>query len=257
MPTDENVSKLIINYLTLQQYQSITPNEGELYFVSNEVDALPGQSASDIGKALTANGDGTVKWSDFPSLTEPHTWLGEQRFVTVATDEIKSTAGSYLVRFEKEENTDDRFRTVIGSTSWPTTICGGAPRLFYAAYGEGYEQNAIAFISDIPVLIPKTVQITMTLTGSEPHDVISLVLQGNAVNDVEITDVASLSNAFGGAVVGCSGAYLHGDAQIGTPLYVDIGARSVHYLYWQTQRMAEVSLEGAFDHIEVMELKGN
>lgn len=129
--------------------------------------------------------------------------------------------------------------------------------MFYSSYGEGYEQNAIAFLSDIPVLIPKTVQITMTLTGSEPHDVISLVLQGNAVNDVEITDVASLSNAFGGAVVGCSGAYLHGDAQIGTPLYVDIGARSVHYLYWQTQRMAEVSLEGAFDHIEVTELKGN
>ena len=176
MPTDENVSKLIINYLTLQQYQSITPNDGELYFVSNEVDALPGQSASDIGKALTANGDGTVRWSDFPSLTEPHTWLGEQRFVTVATDEIKSTAGSYLARFEKEENTDDRFRTVIGSSSWPTTICGGAPRLFYSSYGEGYEQNALAFLSDIPVLIPKTVQITMTLTGSEPHDVISLVL---------------------------------------------------------------------------------
>lgn len=257
MPTDENVSKLIINYLTLQQYQSITPNDGELYFVSNEVDALPGQSASDIGKALTANGDGTVKWSDFPSLTEAHTWLGEQRFVNVVTDEIKSTAGSYLVRFEKDENTDDRFRTVIGSTSWPTTICGGAPRLFYSSYGETYEQNALAFLSDIPVLIPKTVQITMTWTGSEPHDVISLVLHGNAVNDVEITDVGSLSNAFGGAVVECSGVYLHGNAQIGTPLYVDIGTRSVHYLYWQTQRMAEVSLEGAFDHIEVMELKGN
>lgn len=257
MPTDENVSKLIINYLTLQQYQSITPNEGELYFVSNEVDALPGQSASDVGKALTANGDGTVKWSDFPSLTEPHYWNATQSFSEVETDWMKSTTGNYLVRFAKDNEAGDRFRTVIGSTSWPTTICGGAERPFYAAYGETYEQNAIAFLSDIPVLIPKTVQITMTWTGSEPHDVISLVLHGNAVNDVEITDVASLVNAFGGAVVECSGVYLHGDTQIGTPLYVDIGTRSVHYFYWQTQRMAEVSLEGAFDHIEVEELKGN
>ena len=256
MPTDENVSKLIINYLTLQQYQSITPNDGELYFVSNEVDALPGQSASDIGKALTANGDGTVKWSDFPSLTEPHTWLGEQRFVNVVTDEIKSTAGSYLVRFEKEENADDRFRTVIGSTSWPTVICGGADRPFYAPYGQVYDQTAFAFLSDIPKLIPKTVQITMSASNDTP-DVISLVLQGNAVNDVEITDVASLVNAFEGAVVACSGVYLSSGAQIGTPHYVDMGTRSVHYLYWQTQRMAEVSLEGAFDHIEVIELKGN
>lgn len=255
MPTDENVSKLIINYLTLQQYQSITPNEGELYFVSNEVDALPGQSASDVGKALTANGDGTVKWSDFPSLTEAHTWLGEQRFVHVVTDEIKSTAGNYLVRFAKDNEAGDRFRTVIGSTSWPTTICGGAPRLFYSQYGETYEENALAFISDIPVLIPKKVQITMYDNGR--HDVIALTLQGNAVSEAEITDVDTLKNAFGGAVVTCSGVYLSGDAQIGTPLYVDTGARSVHYLYWQTHDMAEVSLDGAFEDVQVKELKGN
>lgn len=256
MPTDENVSKLIINYLTLQQYQSITPNEGELYFVSNEVDALPGQSASDIGKALTANGDGTVKWSDFPSLTEPHTWLGEQRFVYVVTDEIKSTAGSYLIRFEKDENADDRFRTVIGSTSWPTVICGGAERPFYAGYGQVYEQEAIAFLSDIPpVLIPKKVEITMYDNGIS--DVIALTLQGNAVNNIEITDADSLREAFGSAIVTCSGVYLSGDAQIGTPLYVDTGMGSVHYYYWPTRKMTEVSLNGAFQDVQVKELKGN
>lgn len=255
MPTDENVSKLIINYLTLQQYQSITPNEGELYFVPNEVDALPGQSASDIGKALTANGDGTVKWSDFPSLTEPHGWTQPQSFAEVITDWMKSTTGNYLVRFAKDNEAGDRFRTVIGSTSWPTTICGGAPRLFYSEYGEEYEQNALAFLSDIPVLIPKKVQITMYDNGR--HDVIALTLQGNAVNEVEITDVDTLKNAFGGSVVTCSGVYISGEAQIGTPLYVDTGARSLHYLYWQTHDMAEVSLVGAFEDVQVNELKGN
>ena len=255
MPTDENVSKLIINYLTLQQYQSITPNEGELYFVSNEVDALPGQSASDIGKALTANGDGTVKWSDFPSLTEAHYWNATQSFAEVETDWMKSTTGNYLVRFAKDNEAGDRFRTVIGSTSWPTTICGGAPRLFYSQYGETYEENALAFLSDIPVIIPKKVQITMYDNGR--HDVIALTMQGNAVSEAEITDVDTLKNAFGGGVVTCSGVYLSGDAQIGTPLYVDTGARSVHYLYWQTHDMAEVSLDGAFQEVQVMELKGN
>lgn len=255
MPTDENVSKLIINYLTLQQYQSITPKEGELYFVSNEVDALPGQSASDIGKALTANGDGTVRWSDFPSLTEAHGWTQPQNFAEVITDWMKSTTGNYLVRFVKDNEAGDRFRTVIGSTSWPTTICGGAPRPFYSQYGEAYEQEAVAFLSDIPVLIPKTVQITMHDNGR--HDVIALTLQGNAISEMEITDVNSLKEAFGGGVVTCSGVYLSGDAQIGTPLYVDTGARSVHYLYWQTHDMAEVSLDGAFQDVQVKELKGN
>lgn len=255
MPTDENVSKLIINYLTLQQYQAITPNEGELYFVSNEVDALPGQSASDIGKALTANGDGTVKWSDFPSLTEPHGWTQPQSFAEVETDWMKSTTGNYLVRFVKDNEAGDRFRTVIGSTSWPTTICGGAPRLFYSQYGDVYEQNALAFLSDVPVLIPKTVQITMYDNGRS--DVIALTMHGNAVSEAEITDVDTLKNAFGGAVVTCSGVYLSGEAQIGTPLYVDTGARSVHYLYWQTHDMAEVSLDGAFQDVQVKELKGN
>lgn len=255
MPTDENVNKLIINYLTLQQYQSITPNEGELYFVSNEVDALPGQSASDIGKALTANGDGTVRWSDFPSLTEAHSWTQPQSFAEVETDWMKSTTGNYLVRFAKDNEAGDRFRTVIGSTSWPTTICGGAPRLFYSQYGETYEENALAFLSDIPVMIPKKVQITMYDNGR--NDVIAITLHGNAVNDVEITDVDTLKNAFGGAIVTCSGVYLSGEAQIGTPLYVDTGARSVHYLYWQTHDMAEVSLVGAFQDVQVKELKGN
>ena len=255
MPTDENVSKLIINYLTLQQYQSITPNEGELYFVSNEVDALPGQSASDRGKALTANGDGTVKWSDFPSLTEPHGWTQPQSFSEVDTDWIKSTTGNYLVRFVKDNEAGDRFRTVIGSTSWPTTICGGAPRLFYSEYGDVYEQNALAFLSDIPVIIPKTVQITMYDNGR--HDVIALTLHGNAVSDVEITNIDTLKEAFGGSIVTCSGVYLSGEAQIGTPLYVDTGMSSVHYLYWQTHDMAEVSLDGAFQEVQVKELKGN
>lgn len=256
MPTDENVSKLIINYLTLQQYQAITPNEGELYFVSNEVDALPGQSASDIGKALTANGDGTVKWSDFPSLTEPHTWLGEQRFVHVVTDEIKSTAGSYLIRFEKDGNPEgDSFRTVIGSSSWPTFIRGGAERPFYAGYGQAYDHEAIAFLSDIPVLIPKTVQITMYNDGM--HDVIALTMHGNAVSEIEIMNIDTLKEAFGGSIVTCSGVYLSGEAQIGTPLYVDTGMGSVHYLYWQTHDMAEVSLDGAFQEVQVKELKGN
>ena len=255
MPTDENVSKLIINYLTLQQYQSITPNEGELYFVSNEVDALPGQSASDIGKALTANGDGTVKWSDFPSLTEAHGWTQPQNFAEVITDWMKSTTGNYLVRFAKDDEAGDRFRTVIGSTSWPTTICGGAPRLFYSQYGETYEENALAFLSDIPTIIPKKVQITMY--GNGRNDVIALTMQGNAVSEAEITDVDTLKSAFGGGVVTCSGVYLSGEAQIGTPLYVDTGARSVHYLYWQTHDMAEVSLDGAFEDVQVKELKGN
>lgn len=255
MPTDENVSKLIINYLTLQQYQSITPKEGELYFVSNDVDALPGQSASDIGKALTANGDGTVRWSDFPSLTEPHGWTQPQSFAEVETDLMKSTTGNYLVRFAKDNEAGDRFRTVIGSTSWPTTICGGAPRLFYSQYGETYEENALAFLSDIPVLIPKTVQITMYDNGRS--DVIALTLQGNAVSEVEITNIDTLKEAFGGSIVMCSGVYLSGEAQIGTPLYVDTGMRSVHYLYWQTHDMAEVSLDGAFQEVQVMELKGN
>ena len=255
MPTDENVSKLIINYLTLQQYQSITPNEGELYFVSNEVDALTGQSASDRGKALTANGDGTVRWSDFPSLTEPHGWTQPQSFSEVDTDWIKSTTGNYLVRFVKDNEAGDRFRTVIGSTSWPTTICGGAQRLFYSEYGDVYEQNALAFLSDIPVIIPKTVQITMYDSGR--HDVIAITLHGNAVSEVEITNIDTLKEAFGGSIVTCSGVYLSGEAQIGTPLYVDTGMGSVHYLYWQTHDMAEVSLDGAFQEVQVKELKGN
>ena len=93
--------------------------------------------------------------------------------------------------------------------------------------------------------------------GNGRHDVIALTMHGNAVSDVEITDVDTLKNAFGGAVVTCSGVYLSGEAQIGTPLYVDTGARSVHYLYWQTHDMAEVSLDGAFEDVHVKDLKGN
>ena len=44
MPTDTKLEKLIINKLTIEQYQALeTIDEGQLYFVDNEADGFPAQ----------------------------------------------------------------------------------------------------------------------------------------------------------------------------------------------------------------------
>lgn len=251
MPTDENVNKLIINYLTLEQYQGIAPNEGELYFVDNEVDALPGQSASDAGKALTAVGDGTVRWSDFPSLADPHEWASAQTFASVVTDEIKTKAGNYVARSIAE---GDGYRTLLGSTARPTTIMGSGDRPNYAKAGDTNKQKELALVSDLPaVKYPKSVLIKL---DDGAGALLAASLQGEATHDVEITDGDTLKEAFGGAVLSCSGAYLSEATPTGAPMFVDTGAGEISYLYFATREIIKLSLD-SFPGVEIKEEKGN
>lgn len=247
MPTDTNVNKLIINYLTLEQYQGITPNEGELYFVDNEVDALPGQSAQDAGKALTAVGDGTVEWSDFPSLADPHEWASAQTFASVVTDEVKSKAGNYLARSIQE---GEGYRILLGSTSRPVTIMGSKDRPNYAKAGDTNAQKELALVSDLPAITyHKNVLITI---GDGVDILICAALQGEAAHNVAIVDRDSLKEAFDGAVLACSsGVYLNGQAAVGTPLFVDTGMGEIRYLYWPTHQQTTLS----FDSFAVIDIK--
>ena len=237
MPTDTNVNKLIINYLTLQQYQSITPNEGELYFVDNEVDALPGQGAGDSGKALTANGDGTCKWSEFPSLDQPHEWTAGQTFPGVATDSVSSSStGNYMLQMTQDGET---YRVHVGTTSRPMTLHGSEARPHYASTGEADSAHAFAFVDDIPA---EKHAHTVAITYAYGERSIALSLHGESESAEPITDQASLAAAFPNAKLPASGAMYESGVAKGTVLYVDAGAGEIAYWYEPSRAIARILL---------------
>lgn len=52
--TDTTISNLIVNVLTKSQYDSLTPNQNELYLITDEPsNILPTVTAADNGKVLT------------------------------------------------------------------------------------------------------------------------------------------------------------------------------------------------------------
>lgn len=61
MPTDHNISKLIINKLTEEQYEQAVKDADELYLTPNDSIDLPTQTGN-AGKFLTTNGS-TISWA--------------------------------------------------------------------------------------------------------------------------------------------------------------------------------------------------
>lgn len=158
MPTDTKLEKLIINKLTLEQYQSIeNPSDSELYFVDNEADGFPAQPSGSKGMALLAGGDGTTYWGAFPSLDAEHEWTAKQTYtadVDIAStghlnvDVINSKAtGNSLLRMYYDA--DSAYKCLVGSVYRTTTLLGSADRPYYAKEGEDFQANPIALLSDV------------------------------------------------------------------------------------------------------------
>lgn len=80
MATDKNLDKLIVNKLTMAQYQSTTPSDEELYFVTDDGGDIPSQSAGDKGKVLVADGEGGVSWGVSPTAEGDNYWSGYNAF---------------------------------------------------------------------------------------------------------------------------------------------------------------------------------
>ena len=70
MSQDTNIPNLVINKLNKQQYEGITPNATELYFITDEDAYLASnQGSGNAGKVLTVGNDGTVSPQNIPAGT--------------------------------------------------------------------------------------------------------------------------------------------------------------------------------------------
>ena len=50
--TDTTVRNLVINVLTKNQYDGLTPSDSELYLITDDYNGLPSVTSSDNGKVL-------------------------------------------------------------------------------------------------------------------------------------------------------------------------------------------------------------
>ena len=82
--SDTNVSNLIINVLTKQQYESIlNPNNNELYMVTDDND-IPSQTGN-AGKFLTTNGT-TTSWATVSNAVITETYSSGTSWYRVYSD---------------------------------------------------------------------------------------------------------------------------------------------------------------------------
>ena len=69
MSVDTNIPNLVINKLTKQQYEGLTPAAGELYFIVDQDEYLPAnQGSGNAGKVLTIANDGSVTNSSLKTV---------------------------------------------------------------------------------------------------------------------------------------------------------------------------------------------
>ena len=177
MATDKNLDKLIVNKLTMAQYQSATPSDEELYFVTDEAEGFPSQATGDAGKALLAVGDGSVEWGSVASLASANEWTGSNTFKnnqTIAStyylncDTINSSStGNSMLRMYYD--TDGAYKVLVGTVYRQATILGSTDRPYYAKDGEAFQAHELALKSDVPSLADKTMTLYkhhVIITGS-------------------------------------------------------------------------------------------
>lgn len=214
MATDTKLEKLVINKLTLEQYQSIDePAEGELYFVDNEADGFPAQLSGYAGYALLADGSGGTYWGEFPSLDAAHTWTGEQTYTANVTigatyylkcDTINSaTTGNALLRMYYD--TDSAYKCLVGSVYRQTTLLGSTDRPYYAKDGETFQAHELALKEDLlhhHVITVSWVSGTKMLYGT---------FTGLSSVSTACTSYDDMHTAFNGKVFPISGVNASGD----------------------------------------------
>lgn len=174
MATDKNLDKLIVNKLTMEQYQGITPSDEELYFVTDEAEGFPSQATGDAGKALLAVGDGSVEWGSVASLASANEWTGSNTFKnnqTIAStyylncDTINSSAtGNSMLRMYYD--TDGAYKVLVGTVYRQATILGSTDRPYYAKDGEAFQAHELALKSDVPTDYV-TATTAQTISGSK------------------------------------------------------------------------------------------
>ncbi len=208
MATDTKLPKLVINKLTLEQYQGIeTPADDELYFVDNEADGFPAQLSGYAGYTLQADGNGGTYWGEFPSLDTAHTWTGEQTFganVSVGStyaldvDTINSeTTGNAMLRMYYD--TDKAYKVLVGSVYRQTTLLGSAERPYYAKDGEEFQAHELALKEDI------LHRHLVWVKWSDSTHTFYATFTGYAKSATALTSVAEMEEAFLGKKFQASG----------------------------------------------------
>lgn len=87
MSQDTNIPNLIINKLNKQQYEGITPNNTELYFITDEDAYLASnQGSGNVGKVLIVGNDGTVIPGNVTSVLPDQTGHAGEYLTTNGTD---------------------------------------------------------------------------------------------------------------------------------------------------------------------------
>lgn len=112
MSVDTNISNLVINKLTKSQYQGITPNANELYFIVDEDEYLPAnQGSGNAGNVLTIANDGSVTNSSLKTINN-NSLLGSGN---ITVDSLPSQSGN-----------SGKFLTTNGTTASWATVSGGS-----------------------------------------------------------------------------------------------------------------------------------
>lgn len=174
MGSEKKLNQLVINKLTMAQYQKTTPSDDELYFVTDEAEGFPSQGSSDKGKALIAVGDGTVEWGSVASLASANEWTGANTFKNNQTiaktyylncDTINSSStGNSMLRMYYD--TDGAYKVLLGTVYRQATILGSTDRPYYAKDGEGFQAHELALKEDVPTDYV-TATTAQTISGSK------------------------------------------------------------------------------------------
>lgn len=216
MPTDTKLEKLIINKLTLEQYQALeTIDEGQLYFVDNEADGFPAQLSGYAGYALLADGNGGTRWGEFPSLDASHTWTGEQTYTAnvivsptyyLKCDTINSaTTGNALLRMYYDA--DGAYKCLVGSVYRQTTLLGSADRPYYAKDGEAFQAHELALLEDV-----KPYRHTITISWTSGTNFLCGCFTGSSSVSTACASYDDMHAAFNGSVLAMSGCNVSGDS---------------------------------------------
>lgn len=214
MPTDTKLEKLIINKLTLEQYQALESiDEGQLYFVDNEADGFPAQLSGYSGYALLADGTGGTYWGEFPSLDTAHAWTGEQTFTAnvaisptyyLKCDTINSsTTGNALLRMYYD--TDSAYKCLVGSVYRQTTLLGSTDRPYYAKDGETFQAHELALKEDI------LHHHTITISWTSRSNLLYGCFTGVSSVSTACASYDDMHTAFNGRVFTMSGCNTSGD----------------------------------------------